>query len=89
MPNIASRFPKEFHWNKTFLMDKAVPPTEVSDLPNRSRKKKTFFPKFIEKNSLQDRHTCLWNDFCVSGSKDSRFVHLFKHPFEQLMFEVV
>lgn len=46
-------------------MDKAVPPTEVSDLPNRSRKKKTFFPKFIEKNSLQDRHTCVFGTISV------------------------
>lgn len=67
MPNIASRFPKEFHWNKTFLMDKAVPPTEVSDLPNRSRKKKTFFPKFIEKTHFKtdtrvslERFLCFW-----------------------------
>lgn len=89
MPNIARRFPKEFHWNKTFLMDKVVPPTVKCLICPTGVEKKTFFPKFIEKNSLQDRHTCLWNDFCVSGSKDSRFVHLFKHPFEQLMFEVV
>lgn len=90
MPNIASRFPKEFHWNKTFLMDKVVPPTVKCLICPTGVEKKTFFPKFIEKKlTSRQTHMCLWNDFCVSGSKDSRFVHLFKHPFEQLMFEVV
>lgn len=67
MPNIASRFPKEFHWNKTFLMDKVVPPTVKCLICPTGVEKKTFFPKFIEKTHFKtdtrvslERFLCFW-----------------------------
>lgn len=83
MPNIASRFPKEFHWNKTFLMDKVVPPTVKCLICPTGVETFFFFPNSLKKNSLQDRHTCVFGTISVF------LVQRIQHPFEQLMFEVV